>query len=195
MTKHKFRIGDLVLVKGGIRLEDEKVSLMKYERKVLRAPLDEKRQFRAVVTGATFRTEGFTNHGYGDDGGKEFIAKRQVPLWLVRRSVTSAEHLVFEEDLEMVTPVFHREEYAGREVPKRPGKPLIPWKPPGQVVSQAVRDELKDVMKDWPRNAKGRWLRNAPPISGPCCPRCSDTGRIGNDIPCDCIVGKNLAGG
>lgn len=193
MTKNKFRIGDLVLVKGRILLEDEKADTMpgrQYRRKVVRHPLDAKHQFQAVVTGATFRTEGFTNYGYGDDGGKQFIPKNQVPLWLVRRSVNSAEQPVFEEDLEMVTPVFHREEYAGREVPKRPGKPLIPWKS-GQAVTQGVRDELRDIMKDWPRDAKGHWLRGVPPK----CHKCGDTGRIGSDIPCDCEVGRRMQGG
>jgi len=180
MTKHKFQIGDLVLVKGGILLEYERNDTMpgrRYQRRVARRPLEVASQFQGVVTGATFRSEGFTDYGYGEEGGKYFIPKKQVPLWLVRRTVTSAEHLVFEEDLELVKPVFHGEG----------GESLIPWKT-GQVVSQVVRDELREIMKDWPRDKGGHWLRRIPPN----CRRCGDTGRLGNDILCDCEIGRRM---
>jgi len=168
----KFRIGDVVLVRGRIEIEYQPVdgNRNKDQRTIKRVPLLESLYYRAAVTGASVRWEGVSTY-YGE--GRSFRGLKAVPIWLVRPAMRSVERPVFEEDLEILVPVelhnhHNLELYPGPPFfntrtgeLKRP-KSLVPWISSSQLypMTEAERSSLREEMKKWPRDSKGRWLKS-----------------------------------
>lgn len=156
ITRYKFRIGDIVLVKGELIVEKEPGSWGEI-RRIKRRVLAEGNWYRAVISGAGTRCEGV---GVWDEDGRYFKTSQVVPVWLVRPAVCSAERPVFEEDLTLVSP-FARYEYplTGSESSRTRWRGPVPWKISGTPMTDHGRQLMRDVMADWPRDEKGHWRK------------------------------------
>lgn len=162
ITKHKFRIGDVVLVKGEVVITEEDRVSYRYHRKVNRHELPESAWYRAVVTGAGTRCEGVRNY-IGPEEGSSFETKKVVQVWFVRPSVCSKERAVFEEDLELVPPYVRYENPPDRVTAVDIRR--IPWKLVASTIAEGFKQEMREIMDGWPRDAKGHWKRMPSKVS------------------------------
>lgn len=89
----------------------------------------------------------------GGDDPTYFVATKFTALWEVRFGLLNKPVLCAEEDFRLM---IKKERWAC--VGHKPELPLIKqdWTYPNKW-----RDELRKEMKDWPRDAKGRWVRKA----------------------------------
>jgi len=171
ITKNKYRIGDLVLVKGELVVEREYLGWGHRRRTIARRELPTEKQYRAVVTGAGVRYNGEVTH-QGEDGS-DFKVEKTHQVWLVRRATAGAEKPVLENDLEIIEPVvpfsplkerlasllkFTEKECETLRTLKR-ARVAIPWSPGTLTVTKAVRDEMQGIMQNWPRGPGGRWKK------------------------------------
>jgi hypothetical protein len=153
--KQPFSIGDWVKVKQVAEscYED------KYHRTVkTEGPFPE--PIIGQICGAVYRYDGVRDPGYRgssmwDDGDEppHFTVKKAHLLWQVRTSITGKPIEAFEQDIEFET-LYPLERDA---LPFRP--PQKKWHEAWPDWAQSLKDELRQEMKNWPRDEKGRWKK------------------------------------
>ena len=113
----------------------------------------------AQVTGIALKYEGSIHPGYSGGGGlfddydceaPQFEYKKSVWLWLVRFCVRGGETMVFDEHIEPV------------EVPDGFYLPINYKSTYDKEYLQEMSKVMKECMKDWPRDKKGRWTKAVP---------------------------------
>lgn len=138
-----FQIGDVVRVKAKLVSHVER-GYRRLRRDVCAEP------YFAVITGASHRQEGKVNHatGGGWDGEYEpgyLTVEKTHRVWLFRRGLLNKECTAAAEDLEKVDPA-----QVGFTVPSR--AEAFNW-------SEQDKAEMRNIMKDHPREANGRWKK------------------------------------
>jgi len=150
-----FRIGDWVTVKAvANRSEEHRVNAngeLQYTVFWETMPLSKEQYKRGKIVGLSYRQEGkhHPSRGNGEDYEQGYLeVTRVVPLIKVATSWTTT--------IEVYLESIERENiYDPNET--LPIKPSTKWSN-GRFWGKS-RQELRDEMKKWPRDKKGRWLK------------------------------------
>jgi hypothetical protein len=144
IDKKRFTVGSPVIVRAladidSINCDDQWST---YKRVIQRKELS---PFRVGwITGGTYIIEGIWSSGqYGDPN--HFTPEKTVYVWLVRFGFTNKEVKVLDDDLD---------ESLKDDTKNIPLRYLIP-----QPYATSYIETLKNEMLEWPRDAKGRWLK------------------------------------
>jgi len=141
MDIKKFTIGDPVLVFATVEFHTRNGSR---ESTRMQYPFPKVGQ----VTGIGKRYEGELCEGtydpeFGSQDPLEFQQRKQVMGWLVRFGLANKEQFVLEDDIEKAEALLH-------PLPYQTGKYV--WK-------KSDRDAMREEMKGYKRDARGRWLK------------------------------------
>lgn len=148
MDYRRFEIGDWVLVNAHVGFTTGE------SRKALRRAFSPPKLGR--VTGITTRFEGKTVAGYRswdgmDDDPAHFEPTKTLQLWCIRIGLRNREIFVFDEDL-----------IPAPEDPDRKLPVLCSFYEWADEDRKRLAEEMRRTMRNWPRDEKGRWIKQQP---------------------------------
>lgn len=111
--------------------------------------------FVGQFVGAVHRQTGtVVSASYEEDGGDPaYLSIDKVhEVWLIRRGVCNRAIEVLPDDAESVVVLLHPN-----------SKPPLPWRFTKECsYDERYRNYMRNEMKTWPRDARGRWLKVPP---------------------------------
>ena len=138
-VKPKFQIGDWVSIKAYVKFD--------YPNDI-RTPLSHKLEKPIIgqIVGARMKFLGkFVSGGYDD---QSYLAvSGSVIVWLVRDGYLNKPYEVLEED---VFPDYAMHSEWDRK---------LPWRKTNMTWTDSDKADLRKLMKDVPRDSKGRWIK------------------------------------
>jgi hypothetical protein len=117
----------------------------KYMPRIERRMFKIKEDFIGQICGATYRWEEGKRDGGGWEEPPSFTGKKQVLVWQIKTSITGKPLEALEEDIRLVNAV------EGSSLPFRSDN-TCEW-------AEADKESLRQEMKHWPRDEKGRWMK------------------------------------
>ena len=109
---------------------------------------------KGQICGAVYRYEGtrdpgWRGSGFWGDGGEppSWTAEKAHLLWQIKTSITGKPIEALEKDIELLKYAIGC-------------RPILSFRPPQKPWSKqypAQVEELRETMKNWPRDEKGRW--------------------------------------
>lgn len=145
MSKYKppFQIGDWVKVRA--------IASMGYDSYCGATQTKSLRTYKTEqigqICGAVYRYEGKRTSGWSYDAPPEWTAQRAYLLWQVKTNILGKPLEALEEDIDLID----FQEYIYPDT--------IPFRAPQPKWKQEWKDSLRNEMKDWPRDSKGRWTK------------------------------------
>jgi hypothetical protein len=135
-TKPKFQIGDWVKCKAYVTFgyDHEQRAVDKTHKPIIGQIVGAKRKFMGQ-----YKPGGYDDQAY-------LSVSSSVIVWLVRDGYLNKPYEVLEEDIEL------------QEVVQNTFK-KIPWRKTNMAWDDSDKAELRKLMKDIPRDSKGRWLK------------------------------------
>jgi hypothetical protein len=145
-VKPKFQIGDWVSVRAYVKFD--------YPNDI-RTPLSHKLEKPIIgqIVGARMKFLGkFVSGGYDD---QSYLAvSGSIIVWLVRDGYLNKPYEVLEEDVEL-----HHDTHEECFRFTHAKDPKLPWRKTNMTWTESDKADLRKLMKDVPRDSKGRWLK------------------------------------
>jgi hypothetical protein len=161
-TKPRFRIGDWVRVKAIADFYYTELAMKKSVRKVESRPLRD--PIIGQIVGARIKFLGeFKGGGYRQAGMWDedvdydppyLSVSNSVTVWLVRKGYLNKAVEVLDGDIELVEEIHSN--CIRLTIQDRLDRKL-PWRKTKQIWDEKAKEELRKIMKDHPRDEKGRW--------------------------------------
>jgi hypothetical protein len=141
--KPKFQIGDWVRVKAYVEFNYD------HEKRVADKTNLEKPIIGQIV-GARRKFLGqYKSGGYDDPA--YLAVSGSIIVWLVRDGYLNKPYEVLEEDVSyyrlLDIRIIHK------------STPILPWRKTNMTWSESDKADLRKIMKDVPRDSKGRWVK------------------------------------
>lgn len=142
-VKPKFQIGDWVSIKAYVKFD--------YPNDI-RTPFSHKLEKPIIgqIVGARMKFLGqYKSGGYDDQA--HLAVSGSVIVWLVRDGYLNKPYEVLEEDVSyyrlLDIRLIHK------------STPVLPWRKTNMTWTESDKADLREIMKDVPRDSKGRWLK------------------------------------
>jgi hypothetical protein len=141
--KPKFQIGDWVKCKAYVEFdynpEQRVVNKTNLEKPIIGQIVGAKRKFMGQ-----YKPGGYDDQAY-------LAVNGSLVVWLVRDGYLNKPYEVLEEDVELYLTedirLIHK------------STPILPWRKTNMTWSESDKAYLRKLMKDVPRDSKGRWLK------------------------------------
>lgn len=141
VTRGKFEIGDWVETGHFVTFPKVYIEREHEIRRVLRR---NQGPICGQIVGVAVRQEGVIDYGGPESDPEGFQAENQHDLWMIRLGMKNRPVLALEPDI-------HHTDEPSVGLPWLHITP-VPW-------SKADREKLSKESQGWPRDAKGRWLK------------------------------------
>ena len=142
----RFKIGDWVMIRGNAIKEETTDKDGTTRRLLVTRPFKFPRLGR--ITGVASRYDGRLDYDW--ECGNTFIQEKCHAVWCIRLGLKNSEIYAFDEDVEPI------------EVAEGHQLPVMYSGPYPEHILQEMRETMRDYMKDWPRDKKGRWTKAVP---------------------------------
>jgi hypothetical protein len=157
-TKPRFQIGEWVRASSYVKFNYDKSSKRVVDKTRLEQPIigqivGARRKFLGSFFGGGVYHSG--EYGVDTDWDEPCLqVSGSMIVWLVRDGYLNKPYEVLEEDVE---PWYDTHERCIRF--KNAKDPKLPWRKTNMTWTDSDKADLRKIMKDVPRDSKGRWIK------------------------------------